>query len=63
MTASICFIFSCRQAGIKNFHIAVGSAGAYVLGNKHKVAIMDATTLQPLFILKDPTAQVSASGV
>ncbi|KAG1659723.1 hypothetical protein FOA52_012263 [Chlamydomonas sp. UWO 241] len=41
------------------FHIAIGSKGGYALGDWHKIAIVDADTLQPLKILKDPCAQVA----
>jgi len=40
------------------FHLAVGSHGGYALGDWHKVAIIDSTSLQPLRILKDPNAQI-----
>ncbi len=43
-----------------NYHLAVGSLGSYTLGGWHKVAVLDATTLQPLKILKEPTGQVGA---
>lgn len=47
-----------RDDSKRNFHLAVGSKGGYALGDWHKVAIIDSTSLQPLKVLKDPCAQV-----
>lgn len=35
-----------------------GSAGSYTLGAWHRIGILDAETLQPLVILKEPNDQV-----
>jgi hypothetical protein len=49
-----------RPKNFKNFHLAIGSEGENNSMNygMHKVAILDATTLQPLKILKEPQGAV-----
>jgi len=47
-----------KLTGKASHHLALGSIGPYSLGDKHRVCVLDADTLQPLQVLMEPTAQV-----
>eukprot|EP00200_Dunaliella_tertiolecta_P007628 CAMPEP_0202381592 /NCGR_PEP_ID=MMETSP1127-20130417/37027_1 /ASSEMBLY_ACC=CAM_ASM_000462 /TAXON_ID=3047 /ORGANISM="Dunaliella tertiolecta, Strain CCMP1320" /LENGTH=1435 /DNA_ID=CAMNT_0048980603 /DNA_START=339 /DNA_END=4646 /DNA_ORIENTATION=+ len=42
----------------KSLHVAFGSVGPYSLGERHKIAVLDVETLQPLKVIPEPVAQV-----
>ncbi|KAJ9507961.1 hypothetical protein QJQ45_021288 [Haematococcus lacustris] len=51
--------YVCRASKAPATHLALGSAGGYS-GVKHKIAVLDAATLQPLKVMLEPGAQVDA---